>query len=441
MSCTVTTTVGYIDLATFSEIEAFTYGGDEAITYFVRGVQKGNWFTQVPVCVRNDGQHGFGQRNAGVRLNRQGDYVLQALYRCKMPVLTHSVVAGSTIRYCRNLMHNLFSRITLTFNELVLVEFDNYFLDMRHQFRTEAAKRVAYRNAIGDHSGMTTGVACDNTTPLGTGEWHSLRLPFWFGDDSGSALPVAALPFNEVKINYDYRMLADLLVLITAAGVTSQPLLSNLTATAASSLEVSEPTTICHYAIVHQDERAKMGDAPRDMLIDQIQTAQTAAVTANSNTFDLRMSHAVVAIFFALRNSTVASEWSNYTTAPLDANAGASGSDPIGNWKLVYENTDRLNYPADYFSRDVPLMYSCTAPEETGYHAWFYSLDWTSPDMSGSTNFGKLANVSVTYTFSAAGAASLVAAAPNTQTYTQALVVINKNICRISNGSLGLPIL
>lgn len=49
-------TSGFIDIATYDEIEKYMYGGDEAITYFVRSCRKSTWFTQVPVLLsRNNG--------------------------------------------------------------------------------------------------------------------------------------------------------------------------------------------------------------------------------------------------------------------------------------------------------------------------------------------------------------------------------------------------
>lgn len=44
-------TSGFIDLATFDEIEKYMYGGPDATAYFVRETRKSTWFTQVPVVL------------------------------------------------------------------------------------------------------------------------------------------------------------------------------------------------------------------------------------------------------------------------------------------------------------------------------------------------------------------------------------------------------
>ena len=44
-------TSGFIDLATYDELEKYMYGGNDATAYFVRETRKATWFTQVPVCL------------------------------------------------------------------------------------------------------------------------------------------------------------------------------------------------------------------------------------------------------------------------------------------------------------------------------------------------------------------------------------------------------
>lgn len=44
-------TAGFVDLATFDEIEKYMYGGADATAYFIRDTRKATWFTQVPVAL------------------------------------------------------------------------------------------------------------------------------------------------------------------------------------------------------------------------------------------------------------------------------------------------------------------------------------------------------------------------------------------------------
>ena len=129
MQNSVSTSTVFIDLATFSEPEGFIYGGPKAITWFVRGVQKSNWFSFIPVVLRNEGTHDFGAQHSSVSVNRSGDYVLNVWFRAQIPQIYLRIEATnpalaigdpSKLAWTRNLMHNLFSHISITFNELTV---------------------------------------------------------------------------------------------------------------------------------------------------------------------------------------------------------------------------------------------------------------------------------------------------------------------------------
>ena len=463
----------FIDLATFSEIEGFLYGGPCAITWFVRAVQKSNWFSYIPIQLRSQGTFDFGQKNAFSTVNRSGDYVLNAWFRVQIPQVTlNSQVAyytGATVQWCRYLLHNLIEDCSITFNELTVMDFDSYWLDFNYQFRLPAEKQVGYLNMIGNIPQMTTPVAPG--VALGTGGYFSLPLPFPFFEDSGIALPVAALPFNDIKINYTFRRLQDVIIVYPGLGgsgvsATYQNVVVYGTTTTPTLLDAQ---TFSHYAVVHNDERVKMGDAPRDMLIHQVQSAQRtpfamSGTQVTTSTFDIRFSQPIVCFFFAAKNTSLLQqgigEQSNYTTTPQARSFGnyTGFADPIAFATLTYESTIRVAEGADYYSLTVPYYFSDAIPEDTGLHMYAYALHPWIQDPSGSTNYSKLANVSIQYNPSSgallASQASPVdlngvsivipvngSSTPFPQKWNNVFVAKNWNIVRIANGSLGFPVL
>jgi hypothetical protein len=217
-----------------------------------------------------------------------------------------------------------------------------------------------------------------------------------------------------------------------------------------------------NYAIVSNDERKRMACAPRDILIEQVQTAPRQSFTPNTNptqSFDIRFSHAIKVLFFAVRNTTSSADWSVYTTSsPITVPGSATGTtitnytppgsaDPIGQTSLIYENTNRLaQMGSDYFSLVNPYFNAPVIPGETGYHEYSYSLDFISLDPMGSTNYGKLTNVSIVPEASAASIAASTGSgglpgSDYTQTYEFIITAVNNNIIRVSGGALGFPVL
>jgi len=454
-ACSSNLTSGFIDLATYDEQEKYMYGGDDATAYFVRDTVKATWFTQVPVCLsRSSGTPDFGNEWS-VAVSRAGDYLLHTWLRVTVPAVTPVLAANERLRWTRNLMHNLILEACISFNDLVAARLDNYHLDFWAAFTVPAGKRNGYNNMIGTVDTLiqpnANGVALPQTT-------LNLPLPFFYSRDSGVALPTAALPYNEIRIAFSFRDWNQLLIKddIAAAGAVPS-VVPSLAEVGGAAPALTNVQVWSNYAIVSNDERKRMGCAPRDILIEQVQTAprQTFAPATNPTpSYDIRFSHAVKVLFFAVRNTSVASEWSNYTAAFAVPGAAtvnfnpANAVDPVLQFSLTYENTNRLTQMgADYFALVQPWYHAPVIPLETGYHMYSYSLDFFALDPMGSTNYGKLTNVSVAPEASAGavvaangtGAAGSGADAANTFEYVNTCV--NNNIIRISGGALGFPVL
>jgi Large eukaryotic DNA virus major capsid protein/Major capsid protein N-terminus len=331
-----------------------------------------------------------------------------------------------------------------------------------------------------------TGNAGANLPISGIASNLNVPLPFFFARDSGLALPTAALPYNDMRINFSFRNWGELLVLNNTAVAAPG---SFGTALTASMLNGGAPVLTnvnvwANYAIVSNDERRRMGCSPRDILIEQVQTAPkqnfTPASQPTGQSYDIRFSHAIKVLFFAAVNTTneTFGDRSNYTTASAGWNSsGASPAlvlpgasevafDPIYTVSLIYENTARLSQMGtDYFSLVNPWYSAVSIPINTGYHSYSYSLNFIAADPMGSTNYGKLTNVSIAPVpstvaqqcsavngltnaqLNALGVntvpplASRATGADYTQTFQFVLTAVNNNIIRVSGGALGFPVL
>jgi hypothetical protein len=458
-------TSGFIDLATYDELEKYMYGGEQAVSYFVRKVRKATWFTVVPVVLsKSAGVPNFNQQWSA-NISRAGDYLLRSFLRITFPAVQLSSAnrfgPNGSVRYTRNLMHALIREASISFNDLTEMRFDNYYLDFWAQFAIPAGKRNGYNNMIGNIAELTDPVTVGSPTALPQVTLN-LPLPLCHSRDSGVALPTAALPYNEMRLNFNFRDYTDVLILDNLQTGVSVPVTSG---DLVSVPTLSQVDVWAEYAIVSNNERKQMGQAPRDILIEQVQTVPTVTFNPTTNSLlsqDIRLSHAVKCLFFAVRNTTNSAEWSNYTCAsPVPSINGLNTSpnfavDPVNTASLLYENTQRLsNMGADYFSLVNPFYNAVSIPNETGYHMYSYSLDIMSVNPMGSTNFGKLTNVSLQITPSTT--AAVVASAPGSlpsnpgtywasgapcpQTFTLVLVAVNHNIVRVAGGALGFPVL
>lgn len=472
-------TSGFVDLATFDELDKYLYGGSESVSYFVRKIRKSTWFTVVPVTLsKSAGQAAFGAM-WGCSISRAGDYMLRSWLRIKVPSVTISpnnrFGANGRLRWTRNLGHAIIRECSITFNDLVEMRFDNLTMDFDSQFLMPGGKKNGYQNMIGNIDELTNPLHTSHANAgLTLPEYIiNVPLPICHSRDTGVGLPTAALPYNEMRLNFNFRDWTELLnvdnIYQPGNSTATPPVAASGGVSAAASISdvVAAPVlTQCDvwadYAIVSNTERKQMGQAPRDILIEQVQTIPTASFNANSVTsIDIRASHSVKNIYFGVRNKTNAADHANYTCAsavPTQQGIvlGADlASDPISTASLLYENTQRLaNMGADYYSLVQPWYNSVSIPSETGYHNYSYSLDQASVNPMGSTNFGKLSNVTLQLIPSADAATCSTSGGTITspsnlvlqgaglqQNYEGIIVIRNHNIVRVSGGALGFPIL
>lgn len=463
-------TAGFIDLATFDELEKYLYGGPDATAYFVMAHKTSTWFTLCPtVLSKTMGVPNFNQ-NWAVSISRAGDYLKSCWLRVDIGAVT--AATGYAIRWTHNFAHALIQEAAVTFNDLIAERFDNYFLDFWAAFTVPASKQAGYNNMIGNtpaqydatyYSGSCVTpaagavAASGNTLPAFT---INLPLPFFFTRDTGVALPTAALPYNEMRIQLNFRDWSQLLVAYNTATPIATPFAAStgLVPTTTMLLNGAVPTMVsanvwAEYAIVSNDERKRMGCAPRDILIEQVQTApRNAFLLATANSTDIRFSHAVKYIFFGGLNTTVASDWSNYSVGNVLLTGWVSrpnNIDTVSAATLLYENTQRLaGLPADYYALVEPWYKAPTIPRDTGYHMYSYSINMYDVNPMGSTNYGKLTNVTLimqgvqTGTPSAGGSGYPAVATTNQGTSFQGIIIaVNNNVIRVSGGALGFPVL
>lgn len=460
---------GYVDLATYDELETYMYGGIDATTYFVRGTKKSTWFTMVPVPLQSPTQPTFNQQWSA-KVTRGGDYLLHSWLRTVFPQVTLNTGVGSqfgllgAIRWCANPMHNLVKECSISFNDIVKAKFTSFFLDFWAAFTVPAGKRVGYDNMIGNVSQLTNPLALPGGIANTTLPSRALNLPLPLPHtrDTGVGLPTAAIPYNEMMINMTFRDWSELLIVdsvLTAGGTgrsapaTAGDLLSGIPT-------LTQTAVWGNYAIVSNHERKKMGKHVRDILIEQQQ--ELAPVTFSPATdprhpYPVHFSHAIKAIFFGVRNKTNRNEWSNYTCAsPVQAGTGGPGIiydttaavDPIANFTILYENTPRLSdVPIDYFSLMNPYYHAVTIPIETGYHLYSYSVYFPSHNPMGSTNYGKLTGVQYVPQASAGaiiganGTGAANSGADYAQSYDFVAEVVNNNVLRVAGGAIGFPVM
>lgn len=462
------------------------YGG-KSVNRFRKVIRKSAWFTVIAAQLNKCGTTGDFSGEMQAMFSRAGDYIRDVWLRVELPEVVCN--PGFQARWTRNIGHNLIDEAYLQFNDLTVNKLTSYHMDFLSAFMVPEGKLNGYNNMIGNIPPLTDPYDEYAAHPEAISETASVRLPryalniplpFYFTRDHHDAINQAACPFNDVKLTIKFRAWEDLLIVdrlqrhtfdvvtgntITPAIVTADPTVSFQEALrSGTNMRLANCQVWAHYAVIPNGDRDKIGEeGDIDTIIEQVQTIPPTSFNPfgqSQRGVDLRFAHSIRALFFAMRNTTIRNEWSNYSThIPRGAVTNAAiifrpvgSANPIGRAVLTYENVDRVNMNSDYYTLVAPYYSAVRIPQEIGYHLLSYAnrLDHLQPD--GSTNFARLASVNLNIEASTTAIAQSAPPVTNVPEWEPEYHTVSArfdiiitasslSVLRFSSGSAGFPVL
>ena len=287
-----------------------------------------------------------------------------------------------------------------------------------------------------------------------------LPLLFFFNRNPGLYLPLIALQYHEVRLDFD--------------------LTSNFSAYFGSSSQVFE--VWANYVYLDTEERRRFAQKGHEYLIEQVQHTGGDSVTSGAQTIRLSFNHPVKELIWCYQNTTSTannSMW-NFSTSAANVNVtvgmnaftlsntsisiagpavylphevgcpriysnvaqatnvlwieegtslGAVGGyevGPLKDFKLVLNGQDRFKEQlGKYFNQYQPYLYHSGTPYP-GVYVYSFALQPEEHQPTGTCNFSRIDNAQVAITLKAG------------TTPLQKMFAVNYNILRIQSGMGGL---
>ena len=280
-------------------------------------------------------------------------------------------------------------------------------------------------------------------TTAKTGNTVYLPLIFFFNRNPGLYLPLIALQYHEVRIDFD------------------------LTSTFSTYLSTSVFKVWANYVYLDTEERRRFAQKGHEYLIEQVQHTGSDTVTAGS-TSNKRLSynHPVKELVWCFNDpaaANVATSLWNFTSEPAaadivlecDARAGVasncyvpvglaggvplydaakSTSDfdeervgPLTDFKLVLNGQDRFKAQKGKYFNQVQAYNHHSGNPYAGVYSYSFALKPEEHQPTGTCNFSRIDNAQVAVTIPAAAAST-----------TMHMFAVNYNVLRIQSGMGGL---
>lgn len=377
--------------------------GEPQITFFKIVYRRHTNFALESIQQTFNGTVDFG-RKVSCTVSRNGDLIGRTYLQVAIPAMQDV----TSVVWTRFVGHALIDNVNI---EIGGQEIDKHYgdwLNIYNELTQTAEKEDGYNVMVGNTAALTDVTISATTTPAAT---LYIPLQFWFCRNPGSALPLIALQYHEVKFNVQFSAASK--CYITASGnapsVTGTPVLGD------TSLYID-------YVYLDTDERRQFAQVQHEYLIEQLQFTGDESFSNSAVKSKLALNHPCKELIWVVQpDANVAAnvnEHSNYTNA-----TGYAGTDTLSNAKLQLNGQDRFSQrDAGYFNVVQPYQHHTRCPA-TGIYVYSFALNPEQHQPSGTVNMSRIDNATL-----------LLNLTTGTDPVKLRVYAVNYNVLRVMSG-------
>ena len=413
---------GLMQLVAYGAQDIYLTGTPE-ITFFKVVYRRHTNFATESIDQTFSGTVGYGNKVSTI-ISRNGDLIKEAFLEVTMMRGTTGPSGNASVGPTSFFPGEAF--INTVQLEIGGQQIDQHYSDWLHTYNelfNQAESSWAYRRLVDFF---------DNE-PAGAVKRFYIPLIFFFNKNPGLALPLIALQYHEVRINFTFEGTT----VMTLAGV-------NTTYTPAATLWID-------YVYLDTDERRRFASVSHEYLIDQLQFTGSETVAPNNSakvSYNIRLNYNHPVKYLAWNFNGGASQPLGWYAGNV-ANVGiqAETAAPLYAAKLQLNGHDRFKTRmGSYFNRLQPYQNSQSAPN-AGVYMYSFALRPNEHQPSGTCNFSRIDNATLNLTMKQAvtnfTSLSQVTIEDVTVGDCQSLTnlnvyAVNYNVLRIMSGMGGL---
>ena len=376
---------GLLQLVAYGAQDVYLTGNPQ-ITFFKVVYRRHTNFSMESIEQTFSGTADFGRR-VTCQISRNGDLIHRMYLQTGIPA------AGAGKRFCDDLGFSLIKNIELEIGGQRIDKQYGQWMYIWNELSLDSGKTTGFNTMIGESLGWDS-----------TATTLYIPLEFWFCRNPGLALPLIALQYHEVKVNLEFRALAEL-----AYGSAYAP----------TSVSLGTTSLWVDYIFLDTDERRRFAQLSHEYLIEQLQF--TGEETASSKV-KLNFNHPVKELVWVMQDASLVGSgtsnfWMDFTI---------STANPVTTAKLQLNGHDRFaERDGDYFALVQPYQHHTNVPVDKGINVYSFALKPEEHQPSGTLNMSRIDTAVLNLTYNAS--------ADRVQVYAT-----NYNVLRVMSGMGGL---
>jgi hypothetical protein len=373
---------GLMQLVAYGAQDVYLTGNPQ-ITFFKVVYRRHTNFAVEGIAVPLTGSINFGSK-ATVTIQRNGDLMLQTYLRVVMKEVKDDHYTGR-FAWVRRLGHALIEDVSLLIGGSQIDKHYGTWMDIWYELTHDISQERGYAQMIGDTPEITE-LSTAGTNGLIKPRFEMfIPLQFWFCRNPGLALPLIALQYHEVRMDFTIAN-KDHLFIASEGNVVDNNLDKDSqfkTSDAYRSLGIESAEVLVNYVYLDSEERRRFAQVGHEYLIEQLQFtgAQTINGTTSTNRtqsqYDLNFNHPSKELIWALKSGSFTTgesflAYSSGLTPNAWNDALADAANNIANGMIVVSKEEITDRP-DYFELK---SIDGTAPTSmvTGSHELNYNV-------------------------------------------------------------------
>lgn len=325
-------------------------------------------------------------------IERAGDLIHKCYLKVTVPALNEG--GEYALNYINKFGHALIESVNLKIGGVVIDTQTGEFLDVWNQLTIPEEKREGYNNAIGH----------DETIDEDNHNQRTFYIPlqFFFCQHPGLSLPLIALQYHQVQVDFKFRKFSDLVYVVSNGDNRTN---TTNTENKDSLLNNQHDKTFniefyVDYVYLDSDERRRMAQSSHEMLITQTKRiSHVVSKGIQNDKIDLtNLNHPVKELIWIAKE--VRDPDDNHGNKYFEYNLNAENRDDTDNLpdeimknaSIILNGTNRISKRDSMFFRFVqPYQHHTRVPTNFIY-VYSFALKPEEIQPSGSCNFSRIDN-------------------------------------------------
>jgi len=368
--------------------------GNPQITFFKVVYRRHTNFAVEAIEQTFNGSPGFG-RKVSCQITRNGDLVTKMYLKAKVSK-DDDGSGNNQGSWVSNLGYAMIKSVELQVGGTKIDKHYGTWLTLWKELTMDA-----------DHSESWTQMLGENDV---TEQTLYVPLQFFCCRNDGLALPLIALQYHDVRVEFEFSDAADV-VDVNASGAS-----------------LDDANLLVDYVYLDSEERKRFAQASHEYLIEQLQYTGEESITGKTgNKYRLNFNHPCKELVFAARVRDFSTTSNNTSEKHVDF-ANDDGENPVDAAQLQLNGHDRMAKQSGKYFNYVQTLACHSRTPSAGVNVYSFAINPEEHQPSGTCNFSRIDNAQLNVDFnddySADGALHIYA--------------VNYNVFRIMSGMGGL---